>query len=106
MRKGRRLPEELEKRNPDITWGNRKAQFSSLGAWNNEVKAEVDAMSMALDLIRKVIAWDGRRLTAKLWKVGSKPDPAIAIEQGQQPTRGSGHPTGQMGHLQHTQRQG
>ena len=99
MRKGRRLQEELEKRNPDIAWGNRKAQFSSLGAWNNGVKAEVDTMSTALDLIRKGIAWDGRRLTAELWKVGLKTDPAIATERGQQPACGPGHPTGQMGHF-------
>ena len=56
LRKGRRLQEELEKRNPDIAWGNRKAQFSSLGAWNNVVKADVDTMSTALDLIRNGIA--------------------------------------------------
>ena len=63
-------------------------------------------MSTALDLIRKGIAWDGRRLTAELWKVGSKTDPAIATERGQQPARGPGHPTGQMCHFQHTQRHG
>ena len=106
LRKRRRLKKALEKRNPDIAWGNRKAQFSSLGAWNNGVKAEVDTMSTALDLIRKRIAWDGRRLTAELWKIGSKTDLAITTGQGQQPTHGSGHPTGQMGHFQYTQQQG
>ena len=66
LREGRRFQEELEKRNTDIAWRNRKAQFSSLGAWNNGVKAEVDTMSRALDLIRKGKSWDERRLTAEL----------------------------------------
>ena len=56
LRRGKKLQEELEKCNPDVAWGNRRVQFSSLGACNNRVKAEVDTMYTALDLIRKRVA--------------------------------------------------